>query len=158
MSITDCLSEDCLTTWCWTFHTFYYVNSNKNIASIVNNTALEDLLICNCFLSDKWSIGTLLTMALFYHLLTTWTYGLNVSSGLFIPSLLIGAVWGRVVGILVMTYVPAAVCNAMICLHKCNILSHNNWEFIKKLYMTFLYEDIWHQLKTYDYYFLIDDT
>jgi len=44
-----------------------------------------------------------------YHLLATWTYGLSVSSGVFIPSLFIGALWGRVIGMLVMAVWPAAV-------------------------------------------------
>ncbi|CAG7629207.1 unnamed protein product [Allacma fusca] len=33
-----------------------------------------------------------------YFCLSIWTYGLSVSSGLFIPALLTGAAWGRVVG------------------------------------------------------------
>jgi chloride channel 7 len=33
-----------------------------------------------------------------YFLLSCWTYGLSVSSGLFIPSLLTGAAWGRLFG------------------------------------------------------------
>lgn len=35
---------------------------------------------------------------IFYFILSCWTYGLSVSSGLFIPSLLTGAAWGRLVG------------------------------------------------------------
>ena len=35
-----------------------------------------------------------------YFLLACWTYGLAVSAGVFIPSLLIGAAWGRLIGIL----------------------------------------------------------
>lgn len=34
----------------------------------------------------------------FYYFLSVWTYGLSVSGGLFIPALLTGAAWGRVVG------------------------------------------------------------
>uniref|UniRef100_H3D233 Chloride channel protein n=1 Tax=Tetraodon nigroviridis TaxID=99883 RepID=H3D233_TETNG len=44
-----------------------------------------------------------LTLGLFtltYFLLACWTYGLAVSAGVFIPSLLIGAAWGRLCGIL----------------------------------------------------------
>ncbi len=41
--------------------------------------------------------------ALFYFILATWTYGLSVPSGLFIPCLLTGAAWGRLVGILLVT-------------------------------------------------------
>uniref|UniRef100_A0A8C9AYF0 Chloride channel protein n=1 Tax=Prolemur simus TaxID=1328070 RepID=A0A8C9AYF0_PROSS len=43
-----------------------------------------------------------LTLGLFtlvYFLLACWTYGLTVSAGVFIPSLLIGAAWGRLFGI-----------------------------------------------------------
>lgn len=41
---------------------------------------------------------SLLIFFIFYFFLSCWTYGLSVSSGLFIPSLLTGAAWGRVVG------------------------------------------------------------
>uniref|UniRef100_A0AAZ3RC53 Chloride channel protein n=1 Tax=Oncorhynchus tshawytscha TaxID=74940 RepID=A0AAZ3RC53_ONCTS len=44
-----------------------------------------------------------LTLSLFtltYFFLACWTYGLTVSAGVFIPSLLIGAAWGRLFGIL----------------------------------------------------------
>ncbi|XP_064599540.1 H(+)/Cl(-) exchange transporter 7-like isoform X2 [Liolophura sinensis] len=34
-----------------------------------------------------------------YFLLAVWTYGLSVSSGVFVPSLLIGASWGRLIGL-----------------------------------------------------------
>ena len=34
-----------------------------------------------------------------YFLLACWTYGLSISSGIFIPALLSGAAWGRLVGI-----------------------------------------------------------
>ncbi|XP_061605442.1 H(+)/Cl(-) exchange transporter 7 isoform X1 [Phyllopteryx taeniolatus] len=44
-----------------------------------------------------------LTLGLFtltYFFLACWTYGLTVSAGVFIPSLLIGAAWGRLCGIM----------------------------------------------------------
>ncbi|XP_034046161.1 H(+)/Cl(-) exchange transporter 7 isoform X2 [Thalassophryne amazonica] len=44
-----------------------------------------------------------LTLSLFtltYFFLACWTYGLSVSAGVFIPSLLIGAAWGRLLGIM----------------------------------------------------------
>ncbi|XP_054616391.1 H(+)/Cl(-) exchange transporter 7 isoform X1 [Dunckerocampus dactyliophorus] len=44
-----------------------------------------------------------LTLGMFtltYFFLACWTYGLTVSAGVFIPSLLIGAAWGRLCGIL----------------------------------------------------------
>ncbi|NXC44288.1 CLCN7 protein, partial [Penelope pileata] len=42
---------------------------------------------------------TLGMFTLIYFFLACWTYGLTVSGGVFIPSLLIGAAWGRLFGI-----------------------------------------------------------
>ncbi|KAG8145863.1 putative Chloride channel protein [Naja naja] len=42
---------------------------------------------------------TLGLFTLVYFFLACWTYGLTVSAGVFIPSLLIGAAWGRLFGI-----------------------------------------------------------
>ncbi|XP_047656403.1 H(+)/Cl(-) exchange transporter 7 isoform X2 [Tachysurus fulvidraco] len=50
-----------------------------------------------------------LTLGLFtltYFFLACWTYGLTVSAGVFIPSLLIGAAWGRLFGLL-LTFFPS---------------------------------------------------
>uniref|UniRef100_UPI0037E745F5 H(+)/Cl(-) exchange transporter 7 isoform X2 n=1 Tax=Semicossyphus pulcher TaxID=241346 RepID=UPI0037E745F5 len=50
-----------------------------------------------------------LTLGLFtltYFFLACWTYGLAVSAGVFIPSLLIGAAWGRLCGILLASTTP----------------------------------------------------
>ncbi|KAJ8345071.1 hypothetical protein SKAU_G00292640 [Synaphobranchus kaupii] len=46
---------------------------------------------------------TLGVFTLSYFFLACWTYGLTVSAGVFIPSLLIGAAWGRLFGILLAT-------------------------------------------------------
>ncbi|XP_048761275.2 H(+)/Cl(-) exchange transporter 7-like [Ostrea edulis] len=46
-----------------------------------------------------YSPSTLIVYCLCVFLLACWTYGLYVPSGLFIPSLLVGAAWGRLVGI-----------------------------------------------------------
>ncbi|KFV60339.1 H(+)/Cl(-) exchange transporter 7, partial [Gavia stellata] len=53
---------------------------------------------------DKTLLGsynpmTLGMFTLMYFFLACWTYGLTVSAGVFIPSLLIGAAWGRLFGI-----------------------------------------------------------
>ncbi|XP_017272225.1 H(+)/Cl(-) exchange transporter 7 isoform X2 [Kryptolebias marmoratus] len=51
-----------------------------------------------------------LTLGLFtltYFFLACWTYGLSVSAGVFIPSLLIGAAWGRLCGILLASIAQA---------------------------------------------------
>ncbi|KAM3863470.1 H(+)/Cl(-) exchange transporter 7 isoform 2-T2 [Diretmus argenteus] len=50
-----------------------------------------------------------LTLGMFtlaYFFLACWTYGLTVSAGVFIPSLLIGAAWGRLFGILLASITP----------------------------------------------------
>ena len=60
-------------------------------------------------LTDEWNFVPLVVLLIVYHLLATWTYGLSVSSGVFIPSLLIGAIWGRLIGMVVMQFIPAAV-------------------------------------------------
>ena len=46
-----------------------------------------------------WSPTSLAIFVVFYFFLSCWTYGLSVSSGLFIPALLVGAAWGRLIGI-----------------------------------------------------------
>lgn len=48
---------------------------------------------------ESFDASTLAYFALTYYLLTIWTYGLSVSAGLFIPCLVIGAAWGRLMGI-----------------------------------------------------------
>ena len=47
----------------------------------------------------SFNIPLLVLFSSIYYILACWTYGLSVPSGLFIPSLLIGAAWGRSVGI-----------------------------------------------------------
>ncbi|XP_069762779.1 H(+)/Cl(-) exchange transporter 7 [Narcine bancroftii] len=57
--------------------------------------------VCSLFHDSPGSYNPL-TLGLFtlsYFFLACWTYGLAVSSGIFIPSLLIGAAWGRLFGI-----------------------------------------------------------
>ncbi|XP_026058023.1 H(+)/Cl(-) exchange transporter 7-like [Carassius auratus] len=50
---------------------------------------------------------TLGVFTLAYFFLAVWTYGLTVSAGVFIPSLLIGAAWGRLFGIL-LSYIASS--------------------------------------------------
>ncbi|CAH1401842.1 unnamed protein product [Nezara viridula] len=54
---------------------------------------------------DPW---TLLLFMVIYFILSIWTYGLSVSAGIFIPTLLTGAAWGRVIGILIGYIYPNA--------------------------------------------------
>lgn len=55
---------------------------------------------------------TLGLFTLVYFFLACWTYGLTVSAGVFIPSLLIGAAWGRLFGISLSYLTGAAVSGA----------------------------------------------
>lgn len=62
----------------------------------------------------SFSLGSYnpMTLGLFtlvYFFLACWTYGLTVSAGVFIPSLLIGAAWGRLFGISMSYLTGAAV-------------------------------------------------
>lgn len=47
--------------------------------------------------SGTFSPVTLSVFFLLYFLLACWTYGVSVPSGLFVPSLLCGAAFGRLV-------------------------------------------------------------
>lgn len=54
----------------------------------------------------------ILSLALFvliYYPLSCFTFGLNVSLGIFIPTLLVGAAWGRLTGMTISALLPAVV-------------------------------------------------
>lgn len=63
----------------------------------------------SAFLAGSYNPLTLGLFTLVYFLLACWTYGLTVSAGVFIPSLLIGAAWGRLFGIWLSYLTGAAV-------------------------------------------------
>ncbi|CAH2106555.1 unnamed protein product [Euphydryas editha] len=61
------------------------------------------------FLHDSMGSYKPLSLMFFvvcYFLLSTWTFGLAVSSGLFIPNLLTGAAWGRLLAIFIQYMLP----------------------------------------------------
>ncbi|XP_050422431.1 H(+)/Cl(-) exchange transporter 7-like [Adelges cooleyi] len=58
---------------------------------------------------DEFSVVPLLLYGMIYFFLTVFTVGLNMSAGIFLPSLLIGAVWGRIAGTVIHYYVPYIV-------------------------------------------------
>ena len=70
-------------------------------------------------LADEWSLGPLIVLAVVYHMMATATYGIMASSGVFIPALLIGGIWGRIVGMLVMQWLPGVV-SCLLHLHMKN--------------------------------------
>ena len=57
-------------------------------------------------ISGSYDVTTLAVFFCIYFLLATWTYGISVPSGLFIPSLLAGAAWGRLFGIFLRSIFP----------------------------------------------------
>ncbi|XP_045520269.1 H(+)/Cl(-) exchange transporter 7 isoform X2 [Pieris brassicae] len=66
------------------------------------------------FLHDpmgSYKPGSLVIFVVSYFLLSTWTFGLAVSSGLFIPNLLTGAAWGRLMAIWIQYAIPSMSIN-----------------------------------------------
>ncbi len=72
--------------------------------------ARSQIITIDLIFTDEWEFIPLVVLLIVYHLLATWTYGLMVSSGVFIPSLLIGAIWGRIIGMIVIKLIPGVVC------------------------------------------------
>lgn len=65
--------------------------------------------LASALFSGSYNPVTLGLFTLVYFFLACWTYGLTVSAGVFIPSLLIGAAWGRLFGISLSYITGAAV-------------------------------------------------
>ena len=51
-----------------------------------------------------FNVTNLTYFTVIYFVLSCYTYGLSISSGLFIPCLLVGAGWGRLIGVLLIKY------------------------------------------------------
>ena len=64
-----------------------------------DNCDLYFVECCTVCIVDTYGWQTVLMFGFFYFCLACWTYGLSVPSGLFIPCLLTGAAWGRLLGI-----------------------------------------------------------
>ena len=64
------------------------------------------LIFFNASISGSYHVTTLAGFAPVYFLLATWTYGLFVPSGLFVPCILTGAAWGRLFGVALRTWFP----------------------------------------------------
>ena len=66
--------------------------------------------VCSCF-AGTFSPVTLALFFVLYFSLACWTYGISVPSGLFVPSLLCGAAFGRLVANVLKRYsVHVCVC------------------------------------------------
>ena len=66
---------------------------------------LQFLVIILSFVGS-FSLVTLGGFAPIYFFLATWTYGLYVPSGLFVPCILTGAAWGRLLGVSLRSWFP----------------------------------------------------
>ena len=53
---------------------------------------------------NNFQVVNLAVFVSLYFVITCMTYGLKISSGIFIPSMLIGATWGRIIGYYLNTY------------------------------------------------------
>ncbi|KAK3090640.1 hypothetical protein FSP39_013333 [Pinctada imbricata] len=72
----------------------------SSTASILFNTPEESLKKLFHEKPGTYQAGTLAVYCICVFLTACWTYGLFMPSGLFIPSLLIGAGWGRLFGVM----------------------------------------------------------
>ncbi|XP_032904136.1 chloride transport protein 6 [Amblyraja radiata] len=85
--------------------TFFCLNNTYNdMATLFFNP--QETAILQLFHQDgTFSPVTLSIFFVLYFILACWTYGLSVPSGLFVPSLLCGAAYGRLVANILKTYI-----------------------------------------------------
>eukprot|EP01128_Nolandella_sp_AFSM9_P007507 TRINITY_DN4131_c0_g1_i1.p1 TRINITY_DN4131_c0_g1~~TRINITY_DN4131_c0_g1_i1.p1 ORF type:complete len:888 (+),score=102.47 TRINITY_DN4131_c0_g1_i1:24-2666(+) len=83
-----------------------YFNDMATIWFVSSENAIKELLHTD---TTRYSVTTLSVFACVYFLLATWTYGIAVSNGLFVPVLLTGAAYGRLFGVLVHYVFPSLV-------------------------------------------------
>ena len=79
----------------WMLEVTLYIQAGKTVTKCLS-----------FFVVESHGPVSLVAFVLIFFLLGVWTYGLSVSSGVFIPSLAIGAAWGRLVGIGVAHLMP----------------------------------------------------
>lgn len=63
----------------------------------------------NLFVSGSYSVVPLIVFFIMYFSMSIMTTGLSVSAGVFVPALLSGAAWGRLIGIGIQYFFPEAV-------------------------------------------------
>ena len=56
------------------------------------------IIAASYFSTAQYTTLAIALFAITYFFLATWTYGLYVPSGLFVPVILCGAAWGRLFG------------------------------------------------------------
>lgn len=76
------------------------------MGTLVFNTPEESIKSIFHMPEGSFNVSTLGVFAPIYLLLATWTYGLYVPSGLFVPCILTGAAWGRLFGVSLRSVFP----------------------------------------------------
>lgn len=71
----------------------------SSMGTLVFNTPEESIRNLFHLEESSYDVAMLAGFAPIYFLLATWTYGLFVPSGLFVPCILTGAAWGRLWGV-----------------------------------------------------------
>nr|XP_020637813.1 chloride transport protein 6 [Pogona vitticeps] len=85
--------------------TFFCPNQTYNDMATLFFNPQESAILQLFHQEGTFSPVTLSLFFLLYFLLSCWTYGISVPSGLFVPSLLCGAAFGRLVANLVKSYI-----------------------------------------------------
>lgn len=83
--------------------------SSRSRRTVLLSLPLSQLLkpyVLFLFETDAYDMGTVASFFPLYFLLATWTYGLYVPSGLFVPCILTGAAWGRLFGLALQKIFP----------------------------------------------------
>ena len=62
---------------------------------MVYSNRVFDVCFLNSFYPGAFTLATLGIAFIFYYFIACWTYGSGVPSGLFVPCLTIGALYGR---------------------------------------------------------------
>ncbi|XP_029344570.1 H(+)/Cl(-) exchange transporter 7-like isoform X1 [Acyrthosiphon pisum] len=83
--------------------------SYNEISSFWLHTPEESIRSLFHYPIEAYSVVPLLVYCVIYFILTELTVGLNMSAGLFLPSLLIGAAWGRIASIVIHYYSPGTI-------------------------------------------------
>ena len=66
----------------------------------IHNKLRNNDLYIHVFTTGAFTLSTLWILFLVYFFIACWTHGAGISAGIFLPCLLIGATYGRIVGML----------------------------------------------------------
>ena len=84
------------------FHKYIFASSHIIFSGFATPESVIKELLHKPY--GHYDTPNLFVFAIAYFFLACYTYGLSISSGLFIPCLLIGASWGRIIGRMLILY------------------------------------------------------